>query len=101
MRVSVTITDPFLIEAIPRTMASGLMRVVTHHRALLMSVERFDGHVGIENPRLAQMLRDFYKDALTEGHLRMALVPEGADLVTSETTQEAVMQLAAVDEGLA
>ncbi len=37
--------------------ASGLVRVVAHHRALLMPVERLDGHVGIENPGLAQQRR--------------------------------------------
>ena len=33
------------------------MGVVAHHGAFLMPVERLDGHVGIENPGLAQQRR--------------------------------------------
>lgn len=38
----------------------------------------------VESPEMASLLRAHYRDACTEGHLRMALVPEGADLVSSD-----------------
>ncbi|MBS2013790.1 MAG: competence/damage-inducible protein A [Deltaproteobacteria bacterium] len=56
----------------------------THDDLTVMGVAKAFG-VGVkEDPVLAKMLRDHYKERCTEGHLRMALVPETATLETSE-----------------
>lgn len=56
----------------------------THDDLTVMGVARAFG-VGVkEDPVLAQMLRDHYKERCTEGHLRMALVPETATLESSD-----------------
>ncbi len=57
----------------------------THDDVTVMGVAKAFGVNVVEAPLLAQMLRDHYKERCTEGHLRMALVPEGATLeVTPE-----------------
>lgn len=56
----------------------------THDDVTLESVADAFGVEAVEHPRLAQLLKDFYQSNLTEGHLRMALVPDGAELVTSD-----------------
>ncbi len=38
----------------------------------------------VMNPLMEKMLRDHYKERVTEGHLRMALVPQGAALEVTE-----------------
>lgn len=56
----------------------------THDDLTVMGVAKAFG-VGVkEDPLLAKMLRDHYKERCTEGHLRMALVPETATLEASE-----------------
>jgi molybdopterin-biosynthesis enzyme MoeA-like protein len=49
-----------------------------------MGVAKAFGVATVEEPRLATMLRDHYKERCTEGHLRMALVPAGATLESSD-----------------
>jgi molybdenum cofactor synthesis domain-containing protein len=57
----------------------------THDDVTIEAVAKaFDAQV-VSNPRMEGMLRAHYKERCTEGHLRMALVPEGAAL---ETTPE-------------
>lgn len=52
----------------------------THDDLTVMGVAKAFGRGVREHPLLAQMLRDHYKERCTEGHLRMALVPEGCEL---------------------
>ncbi len=56
----------------------------THDDVTLESVADAFGVPAVEHPVLAEMLRGYYKDGITDGHLRMALVPEGAELVTTD-----------------
>jgi len=57
----------------------------THDDVTVMGVAQAFGVAVVEAPVLATMLREHYKERCTEGHLRMALVPEGATLeVTPE-----------------
>jgi molybdopterin-biosynthesis enzyme MoeA-like protein len=50
----------------------------THDDVTVWGVARAFGVQVVESPVLAKMIRDHYGDRCTEGHLRMALVPEGA-----------------------
>jgi molybdenum cofactor synthesis domain-containing protein len=43
----------------------------------------FDTRV-VRHPRLEELLRTFYREALKESHLRLAEIPEGAELVIGE-----------------
>jgi molybdenum cofactor synthesis domain-containing protein len=55
----------------------------THDDLTVEAVARaFDRKV-VMNPLMESMLRAHYRERCTEGHLRMALVPEGADLAVS------------------
>lgn len=57
----------------------------THDDVTIEAVAKaFDVRV-VANPSMEAMLRAHYKDRVTAGHLRMALIPEGAEL---ETTAE-------------
>lgn len=57
----------------------------THDDVTIEAVARaFDAPVVMSTP-LADLLRRHYGDRLTEGHLLMARVPEGARLVSGET----------------
>lgn len=56
----------------------------THDDVTVMGVAKAFGVEAIEDPTLAKMLRDHYKERCTEGHLRMALVPKGATLEVSD-----------------
>jgi molybdenum cofactor synthesis domain-containing protein len=57
----------------------------THDDVTIEAVAKaFDVKV-VTSPRMESMLRAHYKERCTEGHLRMALIPEGAEL---ETTAE-------------
>lgn len=56
----------------------------THDDVTVFGVAAAFGVKVIEEPTLAAMLRDHYKERCTEGHLRMALVPEGATLESSD-----------------
>ncbi len=55
----------------------------THDDVTVEGVAKAFGTRVIESPQLAKMLRDHYGERCTDGHLRMALVPEGASLEVS------------------
>lgn len=52
----------------------------THDDVTVLGVAKAFGVSAICDPTLATMLRDHYGERCTEGHLRMAMVPEGASL---------------------
>lgn len=57
----------------------------THDDVTIDAVAKAFGVKVVSSPELESMLRAHYQDRITEGHLRMALVPEGATLeVTDE-----------------
>lgn len=56
----------------------------THDDVTVMGVAKAFGVEAVEDPTLASMLREHYKERCTEGHLRMALVPKGATLESTE-----------------
>jgi molybdenum cofactor synthesis domain-containing protein len=59
----------------------------THDDVTIEAVAQAFGTRVIASPILEAMVRAHYKERCTEGHLRMALVPEGASLeVTSEVS---------------
>lgn len=59
----------------------------THDDVTVEAVARAFGVRVVSSPEMEQMLRAHYGERCTEGHLRMALVPEGAALeVTAEIT---------------
>jgi molybdopterin-biosynthesis enzyme MoeA-like protein len=57
----------------------------THDDVTVIGVAKAFGVEAVEDPTLAAMLREHYKERCTEGHLRMALVPRGATLESSES----------------
>jgi len=57
----------------------------THDDVTIEAVAKAFGVRVVSSPEMERMLRRHYGDACTEGHLRMALMPEGASL---ETTPE-------------
>jgi molybdenum cofactor synthesis domain-containing protein len=59
----------------------------THDDVTIEAVARAFGVRVVSSPEMEAMLRAHYRERCTEGHLRMALVPEGASLeVTDEIT---------------
>jgi molybdenum cofactor synthesis domain-containing protein len=56
----------------------------THDDVTVEAVAKAFGVPAIEDPVLAGMLKEHYQERCTPGHLRMALVPEGAALEASE-----------------
>ncbi len=56
----------------------------THDDVTVVGVARAFGTDVMEDPMLAGMLREHYKERTTAGHLQMALVPKGALLEVSE-----------------
>lgn len=59
----------------------------THDDVTIEGVARAFGVRVVSSPEMESMLRAHYKERFTDGHLRMALVPEGASLeVTAEIT---------------
>jgi molybdenum cofactor synthesis domain-containing protein len=56
----------------------------THDDVTIEGVARAFGLPVVTNARMESMLRAHYRERCTEGHLRMALVPEGAELATNE-----------------
>jgi len=64
----------------------------THDDVTIEGVARAFGLPVVRNERMEGMLRAHYRERCTEGHLRMALVPEGAELATNdEVTWPAVI----------
>ncbi|HXX70060.1 MAG TPA: molybdopterin-binding protein [Polyangiaceae bacterium] len=59
----------------------------THDDVTIEGVARAFGVRVVSSPEMESMLRAHYRERFTDGHLRMALVPEGASLeVTAEIT---------------
>lgn len=55
----------------------------THDDVTIEAVARAFGVAVVTSERMEQMLRAFYDDRLTEGHLLMARIPEGARLASN------------------
>ncbi|MDH5752124.1 MAG: competence/damage-inducible protein A [Deltaproteobacteria bacterium] len=53
----------------------------THDDVTVGAIARAKGKKLISHPELEEGIRKFYRERLTERHLRMALVPEGAELI--------------------
>lgn len=56
----------------------------THDDLTIESVARAFGVGVVLSPELARMIRGYYGDRCTPGHLLMARIPEGARLITTE-----------------
>ncbi|MGO9708887.1 MAG: competence/damage-inducible protein A [Polyangiaceae bacterium] len=56
----------------------------THDDVTIEAVARAFGVPVVTSSLMETMLRDHYKERVTEGHLRMALIPSGASLETTE-----------------
>jgi molybdopterin-biosynthesis enzyme MoeA-like protein len=56
----------------------------THDDVTIEAVAQAFGVPVVTSPRMKVMLEAHYKERLTEGHLRMALIPEGASLETTD-----------------
>jgi len=56
----------------------------THDDVTIEAVAHAFGRRVVRDPSLERVLRDFYRTRLTEAHLKMAEVPEGAELVGRE-----------------
>jgi molybdenum cofactor synthesis domain-containing protein len=54
----------------------------THDDVTIEGVARAMGVAVVRHPELVALLERYYRDALTDAALRMAEIPEGADLVT-------------------
>ena len=66
----------------------------THDDVTVTAVARAFGRKVVQDPTLATMLRDHYKERVTDGHLQMALVPEGATLETHDTVRWPTIRVA-------
>ena len=56
----------------------------THDDVTIDGVARAMGVPVVREPRLVDLLRGFYRESLNEARLKMADVPEGAELVTAD-----------------
>jgi molybdenum cofactor synthesis domain-containing protein len=59
----------------------------THDDVTIEAVAMAFGVAVVVSPVMEKMLRDHYRDRCTDGHLRMALVPDGATLETTEAVR--------------
>lgn len=59
----------------------------THDDVTVHAVAHAFGVQVIEDPTLKAMLREHYRERCTDGHLQMALVPEGASLESHESVR--------------
>jgi molybdenum cofactor synthesis domain-containing protein len=59
----------------------------THDDVTIEGVARAMGVGVIRHPALVALLRQYYGDALKEAHLKMAEVPEGAELSTGDSVR--------------
>ena len=57
----------------------------THDDVTMEGVARAMGVPVVRHPALASLLERYYKDRISAAHLRMAEVPEGAELVSGES----------------
>ena len=55
----------------------------THDDVTIEGVARAFGVPVVSSPLMESMLRAHYRERCTDGHLRMALIPEGADLASN------------------
>jgi molybdopterin-biosynthesis enzyme MoeA-like protein len=55
----------------------------THDDVTIEAVSKAFGTPVVSSPRMEALLRDHYRERCTDGHLRMALMPEGAALEIS------------------
>lgn len=65
----------------------------THDDVTVAGVARAFGVGVVEDPTLTRMLREHYQERCTDGHLQMALVPEGATLEAHETVRWPTIRL--------
>ena len=56
----------------------------THDDVTIAAVAQAFGVRVVSSPAMEALLREFYKEQCTDGHLRMALIPEGAALEVSD-----------------
>ena len=56
----------------------------THDDVTIEAVARAFGVAVVSSPVMEKMLTDYYGERCTPGHLRMALIPEGASLETTD-----------------
>ena len=59
----------------------------THDDVTIEGVARAAGVGVVRHPALVALLRAFYRDTLNEAHLKMAEVPEGAELLADESVR--------------
>jgi len=59
----------------------------THDDVTIEGVARAAGVGVVRHPALVALLRGFYRDTLNEAHLKMAEVPEGAELLADESVR--------------
>ena len=59
----------------------------THDDVTIEGVARAAGVAVIRHPALVALLEGYYKGALNEAHLKMAEVPEGAELLVDESVR--------------
>jgi molybdenum cofactor synthesis domain-containing protein len=59
----------------------------THDDVTIEGVARAAGVPVIRHPALVALLQGFYRDALTDAHLKMAEVPDGAELLVDESVR--------------
>ena len=59
----------------------------THDDVTIEGVARAAGVAVVRHPALVALLRGFYRDSLNEAHLKMAEVPEGAELLADESVR--------------
>ncbi|MEO1368876.1 MAG: molybdopterin-binding protein, partial [Acidobacteriota bacterium] len=55
----------------------------THDDVTIRAVARAFGRDVVLDPKLERLLRAYFGERLTDDHLRMAMVPEGADMVSA------------------
>ncbi|HEX9297440.1 MAG TPA: molybdopterin-binding protein [Polyangiaceae bacterium] len=89
-RVVMVLDDPETIAAEVRQLARDYTVVFTsggvgptHDDLTIEGVARGFGVQVVSSSLMASMLQTHYGDRCTEGHLRMALIPEGAELATN------------------
>ncbi len=56
----------------------------THDDVTLASVARSFGRPLVRSDEIERLIRSYWGDRITEGHLRMATIPEGASLFSSD-----------------
>ena len=59
----------------------------THDDMTLVAVAKAFGRPLVRSEEIASLIRGYHRDNLTEAHLRMADVPEGAQLISNEAVR--------------